>query len=95
MAHTFLDWFAPAVCDCPPKRYVNSAAATEPCDLSQSWSMREKPAVSGPLNSTALALCQDTASDGPGVNGRRAEDPHGGESASVAGGRKEGVRESA
>ena len=60
----------------------------------QSWSMREKPAVSGPLNSTALVLCQDTASDGPGVNGRRAEDPHGGESASVAGGRKEGVRES-
>ena len=60
----------------------------------QSWSMREKPAVLGPLNSTGLILCQDTASDGPGVNGRRAVDPHGGESASVAGGRKEGVRES-
>lgn len=29
-----------------------------------------------------------------GLNGRRAEDPHGGESANVAGGRKEGVRES-
>lgn len=34
--HSFPDWFAPAVCDCPPKRRVNSAAAiaTQSCDLS-------------------------------------------------------------
>lgn len=73
--HSFPDWLH-LLLWLSPKGVSNSAAAiaTQSCDLSPKLVHEGKPAVLGPFNSTALVLWQDTASDGPGVNGR-VEDP--------------------
>ena len=86
----------------PLKRSVNSANTV--CCLCHSKRTMGSLAKAGPWGKShkcqdrrilqPLVLCQDTRSDGPGANGRKAEDPHGKESASVDGGRKDQVRES-